>query len=204
MGTIPERIQRLQEEVLLHELGVASVSVATMRDRKVVLSIASALICATGALWLGRHIYCYGIWTKQTEIDLNSGRIRETLAILGMSCLQHAKDTPFSARVAEVGLQRSPARWHPATRVEVGTHFGVARTCYRLGEAIGYCNLIAESTSRMGSPPAKAEACYQLIMRAFERLGEQDIAGLKELAAIEGAKDVLLFPEAKQSDADKE
>ncbi len=76
---------------------------------------------------------------SQTDIDVNSGRVRTRIFVFGVVVSTHERDTPFSELVARHGLQTSPPDYRFADGVTVGPQrlFGTVRESGTYGYAAG-------------------------------------------------------------------
>lgn len=80
---------------------------------------------------------------RQTEIDVNSGRLRKRAFLFGLMISEEVIETPFSRLVAKHAGDVGPARYETASIVTLGILPGAqGYVCYRLGGALGDMQLL--------------------------------------------------------------
>jgi hypothetical protein len=86
------------------------------------------------------------------EIDVNSGRIRSRVIVLGITVRQNLADTPFSRLVSECGLGSTPPSYKPFAQNELGLKRFVGKefVCYRYGAVMGPLDLFPKILEDLG------------------------------------------------------
>ena len=149
-----------------------------------VIALASAYTVYDCAPWGERH----------TEIDVNSGRIRVRVFILGIMVSEKERETPFSQLVAKHTQHMSPARYDTATVTDAGP--GRLRRCYGLGAAFDPMDLLPKMIE---ATPSLREREGAIVTRMLEMLRQGDTEGMSryvtELMTVEDGPSLEPHPD---------
>ena len=110
-----------------------------MRRKKTIVIVVIVLVGLLALMWLES----LPLRKRQTEIDVNSGRLRKRAFLFGLTVSEEVIETPFSRLVAKHAGDVGPARYETARIVTLGILPVVqGYECYRLGGALGDMRLL--------------------------------------------------------------